>query len=54
MHMYVQLLSTSPWELATKVLSAVHLVAIVKKNIVSMYGVDSVLKPFVDDMSKLV
>jgi len=35
-------------------LSAVYLVAIVKTTILSMYGMDKVLRPFVDDIKKLV
>ena len=35
-------------------LSAIHLVAIVKTTILSMYGMDNVLRPFVDDIKKLV
>ena len=35
-------------------LSAIHLVAIVKTTILSMYGMDNVLRPFVDDIMKLV
>ena len=35
-------------------LGSIHLVAIVKTTILSMYGMDSVLRPFVDDIKKLV
>ena len=35
-------------------LSAIHLVAIVKTTILSTYGMDAVLRPFVEDMKKLV
>ena len=35
-------------------LSAIHLVAIVKTTILFMYGMDNVLRPFVDDIRKLV
>ena len=35
-------------------LLAIHLVAIVKTTILSMYGMDNVLRPFVDDIKKLV
>lgn len=35
-------------------LSAIQLVAIVKHKYLSVYGMDAVLRPFVDDMKKLV
>ena len=35
-------------------LSAIHLVAIVNRNVLSQYGMDPVLRPFVDDLKKLV
>ncbi len=35
-------------------LSAIHLVAIVKRDFLSEYGMDPVLRPFVDDLKKLV
>ena len=35
-------------------LSSIHLVAIVNRNVLSQYGMDSVLRPFVDDLKKLV
>ena len=35
-------------------LSAIQLVALVKSNFISTYGMDEVLKPFVNDVKKLV
>ena len=35
-------------------LSTIQLVAIVKHKHLSMYGMDAVLRPFVDDIKKLV
>ena len=35
-------------------LSTIQLVAIVKHKHLSMYGMDAMLRPFVDDMKKLV
>jgi len=35
-------------------ISAIHLVALVKSTYIGTYGMDSVLKPIVDDVKKLV
>lgn len=35
-------------------LSSIHLVALVKASFIGKYGMDSVLKPFVTDVKKLV
>ncbi len=35
-------------------MSAIHLVTIVKTTDLSFYGMDTVLKPFVEDLKKLV
>ena len=35
-------------------LSSIQLVAIVKSTVLSAYGMDAVLRPFVDDLKKLV
>lgn len=35
-------------------LSAIHLVSLVTHSNLSYYGIDTVLKPFIDDMKKLV
>ena len=35
-------------------LFVIQLVALVKATFISMYGIDAVLKPFIDDMKKLV
>jgi len=35
-------------------LSVIQLVPLVKPTFISMYGMDAVLKPFIDDMKKLV
>lgn len=34
--------------------SAIHLVAMVKRSVLSEYGMDPMLRPFVDDLKKLV
>ena len=34
--------------------STIQLVALVKASFISKYGMDAVLKPFVDDLKKLV
>ena len=35
-------------------LSLIYLVAIVKQKNLAMYGMDAILRPFVEDMKKLV
>lgn len=35
-------------------LSSIYLVALVKSKFISIYGMDAVLKPFIDDIKKLV
>lgn len=34
-------------------LSAIHLVAVVRTNYIDAYGVDEILRPFVEDIKKL-
>lgn len=35
-------------------LSSIQLLALVKSTLISTYGIDMILKPFVDDIKKLV
>ena len=35
-------------------LSAIQLLCIVKTNIIKMYGMDAILKPFIEDVKELV
>ena len=35
-------------------LTSIHLVALVKSSFIGAYGIDAILKPFADDMKKLV
>ena len=35
-------------------LSCIYLVALVKATFISVYGMDSILEPFIEDMKKLV
>lgn len=35
-------------------LSNIHLLAIVKSKMISLYGIDEILKPMIDDVKKLV
>ena len=35
-------------------LSSIHLISLVKSTLISVYGMDAILKPFIEDMKKLV
>ena len=35
-------------------LTSIHLLALVKSNFISEYGMDAVMKPFIEDLKKLV
>lgn len=35
-------------------LSSIHLITIVKTSLIVQYGIDTVLKPFIEDLKKLV